>query len=117
MTIKKKLIYSSCFLLVLFMTMALASWYGHHTTVEKIANVRAFEQETMHLQAILRGINEFIIDEGEPLSVALIKDSIREFDLIHRNMMPRIGDTKIQQEIIRNTGPQWEMVKEEAEFS
>jgi methyl-accepting chemotaxis protein len=116
MTIKNKIIYSSCFLLVLFITTVLTSWYGHNTTMQKIAIVRAFEQETMYLQAILRGINEFIIDEGEPLSISLIKDSITDFELIHSKTMSQIDDPDMRQTVMKKTGPQWEIVKEETKL-
>jgi methyl-accepting chemotaxis protein len=111
MTIKKKLIYSSCLLLVLFLLTVTSSWIGHKNTMNRINVVRSLETETMHLHAILRGINEFIIDEGEPLSVELLKKNQDGFDLIHNTMINTMEDEALQQMMSLQLDTQWQSVK------
>ena len=111
MSIKRKLIAASCFLLFLFLLTVSASWLGHRNTMEKISMVRSLEQESMYLQGILRGINEFIIDEGEPLSIQLTEHNMEQFDTIHQVVMNTVEDKEMQQNITQQLHPQWTAVK------
>ncbi len=111
MSIKKKLIYSSGLLLVLFLFTVITSWIGHKETMHKVDNVRSLEKETMHLQAILRGINEFIIDEGEPLSIELLKKHQEGFEIIHNKIMATIEVEALQQGTTLQLDSQWQEVK------
>ena len=111
MSIKRKLLAASCLLLSLFLLTVAASWIGHQRTVEKINMVRSLEQESMYLQGILRGINEFIIDEGEPLSIQLTQHNMERFDAIHQSLMNTVEDEELQQSITQQLNPQWMAVQ------
>jgi methyl-accepting chemotaxis protein len=48
------------------------------------------------MQGVLRGLNEFIIDEGEPLSVALVKKNMESLEETHMTLMPRIENKELK---------------------
>ena len=83
MSIKNRIIYSSILLLTLFLIMGVVNWIGNKSVMRKTDISYLLEKEIMHVQGIFRGINEFIIDEGEPLSIELTESHLAGFDEIH----------------------------------
>jgi methyl-accepting chemotaxis protein len=112
MSIKKKLIFSSIFLLILFSATVLSSWLGNRTTLKSLAVASSFEKETMYLQAILRGVNELIITEGSVLSVEIVTQAIKGFDDIHNTLMSELADPELQHVVTGKVDPQWQNLKE-----
>lgn len=74
-------------------------------------NVVMLEKATMHVQGIFRGVNEFIIDEGEPLSVKLTKRHISGFDEIHGLFKKRNTNKVLHGLFIEKVSPEWTSVK------
>lgn len=115
MTIKKRITGSSIVLLVLFMAMGGVYWLGNFSVKDKTSTAYLLEKATMHVQGIFRGINEFIIDEGEPLSIELTREHVKAFDEIYRTLAETITDPGIKPIISDKLRPQWADVKEGVE--
>jgi methyl-accepting chemotaxis protein len=114
MTIKKRIIYSSIVLLLLFMATGTINWLGNKSVMEKNNLAYILENETMHVQGLFRGINEFIIDEGEPLSIELTNEHISGFDTLHKGLVTQIikSNSEFHSTIINKISPQWKVVRE-----
>jgi len=80
MTIKNKLTVSSLLLLVLFVSLGSAVFLGYRHISNNASIASAFNNQAKMLQMVLRGINEVIITEGTPQSVAIIERGIKGFD-------------------------------------
>ncbi|MBI4848665.1 MAG: HAMP domain-containing protein [Nitrospirae bacterium] len=111
MTIKKKLIMTAVVLMIMFLIIVSTAWYGFHSINAENAVTTSFERETMYLQGLLRGMNEFIIDEGEPLSVKLANDNLSGFDGIHKSLMTDVKSPELQQVLIQTIDPKWQNLK------
>jgi methyl-accepting chemotaxis protein len=110
MSIKKRIIVSSIILLSLFFTLGVVNWIGNKSVMRQAENSYFYKDSTMHLQGIFRGINEFIIDEGEPLSVELIEEHLTGFEETFRILTTRIDDQELNKIMIEDVSPQWQRV-------
>ncbi|MBI4687619.1 MAG: HAMP domain-containing protein [Nitrospirae bacterium] len=117
MSIKNRIIYFSIFLLALFIAMAIGNWFGNRSVTVKGDLAYLLQKETMHLQGIFRGINEFIIDEGEPLSRQLTQEHIKGFEDLHAVVLTKFSgrDSKLRKVMDEKIAPQWKKVKEGTE--
>jgi methyl-accepting chemotaxis protein len=111
MTIKKRLVFSSIILLALFASMGVANWIGNNTVMDKSSLAYTLQYEMMHLQGLFRGINEFIIDEGEPLSIELTNKHLKGFDELHAKLMLEINDSDLKTVLTDTIDPRWQEVK------
>lgn len=91
MTIKKRLWVSSALLIGLLLAMVTVNWLGNRSTMRETTIAYMLEQAAVHVQGMLRGLNEYIIDEGEPLSVELINKNLKGFDVIHEEVVKAFG--------------------------
>jgi len=112
MTIKNRIIYSSILLFALFLIMVGVNWAGNRAVADKNTEAYLLEKAIMHVQGIFRGVNEFIIDEGEPLSIELTHKHVNGYDEIHTNLVKSIDDPALTDIINNKITPQWETVKE-----
>lgn len=80
MTIKTKLTASSLLLLVLFVSLGSTVFLGYRYISNNASIASAFDNQAKMMQMVLRGINEVIITEGTPESVAIIERGIEGFD-------------------------------------
>jgi methyl-accepting chemotaxis protein len=115
MSIKNRIILSSAILLTLFLIMGGINWFGNKSVMDKTELAYLLKNGTMHLQGIFRGINEFIIDEGEPLSVKLTREHISGYDELHNIFAGILKDPLMRQEYEEKITPQWKKVKDGAE--
>jgi len=115
MTIKNRILYSSLILFALFLAMVTVNWFGNRSVTSKTDLAYLLEKQTMHLQAIFRGINEYIIDEGEPLSREFLNDYLKRFDESHNILIARHTNDEFRSSINDNISPQWKIVKEGTE--
>lgn len=112
MTIKKRIIISSITLFALLTTLGVVNWLGNRAVLYKTSNAYLFKDGTMHLQGIFRGINEYIIDEGEPISVALIEENLKGFAEVYSTLNERLREKDLIEAMTVRIGPQWEIVRE-----
>jgi methyl-accepting chemotaxis protein len=112
MSIKNRIIYSSILLLTLFLIMGIVNWLGNKSVMRKTDISYLLEKEIMHVQGIFRGINEFIIDEGEPLSIELTESHLAGFDKIHNTLLVMIEDPEMHEILTTTIDPQWKLVKD-----
>jgi methyl-accepting chemotaxis protein len=110
LSIKNRIIYSSVLLIVLFLTIGMVNWFGSKSVLYKTGMSYALKQETTHLQGIFRGINEFIIDEGEPLSIELTNEHLNGFDAIHNDLLNDDKDPDLLNTLETVIDPQWKIV-------
>ena len=68
-SIKNRIISSSSILITLLIVMVVTNWMGNNKIMHETTTTYHLDMAVGHMQGILRGVNEFIIDEGEPLSV------------------------------------------------
>lgn len=115
MSIRNRIILSSAILLMLFVAMVGIDWYGNKSVMDKAALSYEFKNGTMHLQGVFRGINEVIIDEGEPLSRQLTRDHISAYDALHNSYNKALKDPSMRQVYEEKISPQWKKVKDGAE--
>lgn len=115
MTIKNRITYSSLILFALFLTMVAVNWFGNRSVTSKSDLAYLLEKQTMHLQAIFRGINEYIIDEGEPLSREFLHDYLKRFEESHKILKSSSTNDEFRTIIDDSITPQWLVVKEGTE--
>jgi methyl-accepting chemotaxis protein len=114
MTIKKKIIFSSAIFFTLFVIMGTVSWYGANAVKSTTSNVYLMEKGSMHLQGIFRGVNEFIIDEGEPLSIELTNYHLDGFESIVTKLKDELKDQELRSQLTEKIVPQWNIIRKGA---
>ncbi len=112
MTIKKRIIISSAILLSMFAVMGVVGWYGSNAVKSTTSNAYLMEKGSMHLQGIFRGINEFIIDEGEPQSIELTNFHLDGFDGIVNKLKEELKDKELHSLLTEKIEPQWNIIRE-----
>lgn len=115
MSIRNRIILSSAVLILLFISMLAIDWYGNKSVMHKAGLSYQLKDGTMHLQGMFRGINEVIIDEGEPLSRKLTRDHITAYDELHNSYSELLIDPLMRQSYEEKISPQWNKVKDGAE--
>ncbi len=115
MKIKKRILLASTILIILFLAMEFSNRYGNNVVMHKSMEAYLFKDATMHLQGIFRGLNEFIIDEGEPLSIKLTKDNIAGFDDAYNSIKTHNGENN-DSILNKQIETQWIRVKNNALF-
>jgi methyl-accepting chemotaxis protein len=106
MTIKRKLFYSALFLVLSFLVMGVTLW----KTTTKQTTARLLADGVMHLQMMLRGINESIVTEGTAQSVAVARRGLEGFDRMYETLAA--GHAGIEQNILANDiSAPWKKIK------
>jgi methyl-accepting chemotaxis protein len=113
MGIRKSIVIVSAILISLFLCREIVSWIGNSSVLSTTDNAYLFKDGTMHLQGIFRGVNEFIIDEGEPLSVALTNENLEGFKETFNTIKAEFKDKELRNIIVEKIEPQWQIVKDE----
>ena len=104
--LKTKLIVSSVLLIAMFMVFGVLSWL----TTRSTETMGYFDHEQMYVQMMLRGINEIIITEGTPQSIAILKAGIDGFDANHSMLLKTVSKDEIANMNERITTP-WVAIK------
>jgi methyl-accepting chemotaxis protein len=86
-------------------------WYGNRYVMRTTYNAYLLKTATMHLQGIFRGVNEFIIDEGEPLSIELTEKHLTGFENTYSKIKDNLQVVEIQNLLNEKIEPQWLDVK------
>jgi len=115
MSIRNRIILSSAILILLFISMLAIDWYGNKAVMHKTGLSYQLKDGTMHLQGVFRGINEVIIDEGEPLSRKLTRDHMDAYNELHNTYNELLTDPLMRQSYEEKITPQWNKVKAGAE--
>jgi len=111
MSIKKRIILSSVLLMTLIVTLGVANWFGSNAVVHKSNIAYQFKTANMYLQGIFRGVNEFIIDEAEPISIELTNQNLDGFEQTYKTLMGEISDPELMTVMESTISPQWKIVK------
>ncbi len=111
MNIKKKLILSPTILLATFSVVLTITWISGNDLTKQTDTARAFERQAMHLQMIFRGVNESLLTDGTPTSVAITADGILRYDRTHQNLVERVEDSTLQARLRGQIEPQWLSIK------
>lgn len=111
MSIKKRIICAAALLISLFLAREIVNWIGNNAVMHKNTTAYMFKGGTMHLQGIFRGINEFIIDEGEPLSVELTRKNLEGFEDVYKSIKMRLKGKELTNYVTEKIEPQWQDVK------
>jgi len=114
MKIKTRLIVASIILLSLCGCLVIINWIGSHRILRIVEYSYALQDELTHLQGMLRGLNEFIIDEGEPLSVELFNRHIHSVDRLHQRLLNTVKDQELLDIISGEIDPMWKDIKTRA---
>lgn len=113
MGIRKSIVIVSAILISLFLCSEIVSLIGNSSVISKTENAYLFQAGSKHLQGIFRGVNEFIIDDGEPLSVALTKENLEGFEKTFNTIKTQLKDNELNQIIVEKIEPQWQRVKDD----
>jgi methyl-accepting chemotaxis protein len=65
----------------------------------------------MHLEGVFRGLNEVILDEGEPLSIEIVEENFSHFEEIFNLLKAEIKDTDLKLRLNENAVPLWNSLK------
>ncbi len=114
MTIKNRIKLSSITLLSLILALGVANWVGSNSVVSKNTDSYLLKNANMHLQGVFRGINEFIIDEGEPISIELTNEHLDGFDQTFNTLVSIMKDPVLKKDLVEKVGPQWILVRDGA---
>jgi methyl-accepting chemotaxis protein len=91
--------------------MGVSNWIGNNTVMDKAGLAYTLQYEMMHLQGLFRGINEFIIDEGEPLSIELTNKHLKGFDELHSKLMSEVSSSDLKSVLRDSIDPRWREVR------
>ena len=103
MSIRNRIIYSSGLFITLFIIMGAITWHGNNTVTKINDLAYTLEHETTCLQGLFRGISEFIIDEGEPLSVELTQKHFNKFEGLHKTLMAEVTDPELHKTLTQKS--------------
>jgi len=110
MTIKKKLIFISILLFILFTFIGSIVLFGYRYVSNSAAVSTSLDEESMYLQMILRGVNEILVTEGTTASIEVAESGLNGFASIHNRLMSEINDTESLQLLTDNIDPPWNQV-------
>jgi methyl-accepting chemotaxis protein len=111
MKIKYRLI---LFIGLLFILILFIVWYplsSYRNSIDLHSTHAGLERAKVHLQTLLRGINEIIITEGTPSSVELARDALRNFDDTLVMVSANIADPELGISITNDIQPRWKNLK------
>jgi len=114
MSIKNRIKLSSIILVFLIITLGVINWIGSNSVIGKSTNSYLLKNANMHMQGVLRGINEFIIDEGEPISIELTNEHLDGFDNTFNTLVSIMNDPVLKGDLVDKVGPQWIIVRDGA---
>jgi len=114
MSIKQKLIIIPGIAILVFILAVSLTWINTRYQLNTTETAHDFNELSLHLQALLRGILEAKITEGSEESIAHAQSAIQRFesklDVLHTRMIPLAIKTPLQAKII----PLWSRVKLDA---
>ncbi len=113
MTIKRKLILSPALLLVLFVVITSITWISGINLTKQATIARAFERQAMHLQMLLRGVNETLLTEATPDSIQISQRATSQFEQTHQFLLSVVTDTTIKNEVSNKVENEWQFIKAE----
>ena len=114
MSIKNRIKLSSIILVSLIVSLGVTNWIGSNSVVSKSTNSYLLKNANMHMQGVFRGINEFIIDEGEPISIELTNEHLDGFDQTFNTLLSIMKDPVLKSDLQEKVSPQWVLVKDGA---
>jgi len=115
MSVKRKILLASIILLTLFLSGKAVDWYGSHYVMKSRDTAYLLKTATMHLQGIFRGANEFIINEGRPLSIELTRKNLAGFKDVFSEIKDNLQAAEFQDLLNETIEPQWLALKADVE--
>lgn len=112
MTIRKRLILSSSMVFLLILIIGAIMLLGYRYVSGKASLANDFDNESMYLQTMLRGVNEVIITEGTPQSVEIAEEGLKGFDEIHSRLLVNVDESDILETLSGEVDPLWQKIKE-----
>jgi len=113
MTIKQKLNIVTVIFITTLVILSLTVFFGYRHVIAEASLANDFDNESMYLQMMLRGLNEVIINEGTPSSLRTENEGLYGFDKIHTRLMAEIKDTATRTILIKEINPLWKVIKED----
>jgi methyl-accepting chemotaxis protein len=113
-SIKNRIKLSSIILVSLIIILGVTNWIGSNSVVGKSTDSYLLKNANMHLQGVFRGINEFIIDEGEPISIELTNEHLNGFEQTFNTLVSIMKDPVLKSDLQEKVGPQWILVRDGA---
>jgi methyl-accepting chemotaxis protein len=110
-SIKNRIISSSTILIILLIIMVVSNWIGNNKIMHESTTAHNLDMAVSHIQGILRGVNEFIIDEGEPLSVQLTNDHLAHFNNTYELIHKMLSGDKLMSVMTDKIDPQWNSIQ------
>lgn len=99
------------FLSLLFV-MALATYLGNQRLSALNATTHKIEQQRMYLQMLFKGINEALLTDGTPDSVAIARKGITSFDETLRDLKQSADSKKLIEELAGEIEPKWTSLRD-----
>ncbi|MBI5026476.1 MAG: HAMP domain-containing protein, partial [Nitrospirae bacterium] len=115
LTIKKRLFLVIASILILISIMVLSIWIGFRAINHKNSIALLLEKEAVYLQAVARGLSEFIVTQGTPASVKLTEEAMGKFDETCNTLVSELGETDTAIAITEKVIPKWKKIKGAAE--
>ncbi len=112
LNIKQKLRLAPVLCLILFTVVVAISYFGEQRLNAFTLATRALEQQRMSLQMLFRGINESLLTDGSPDSVAISEEGITGFDERYRQLLTRVTDPKLLAQLKTEVGPMWQALRD-----
>jgi methyl-accepting chemotaxis protein len=112
MTIRKRLILSSSMVFLLILIIGAVMLLGYRYVSGKASLANDFDNESMYLQTMLRGVNEVIITEGTPQSVEIAEEGLKGFDEVHARLLSNVNESDIHETLSVEVDHLWQKIKE-----
>jgi len=114
MTLKKKIIVSSCFQIIFLLIIGLTLLLGYRYVSNQASTANSFDNQARYLQMMLRGINEVIITEWTPQSIEIVQNGVKGFEELHLNFIEKLDNPKLHEVIVNTVDPKWKDIKKNA---
>ncbi|MDJ0808336.1 MAG: EAL domain-containing protein [Gammaproteobacteria bacterium] len=111
LNIKQKLRLAPAICLVLFIAVVVIHYFGEHRIHALTEASRALEQQRMSLQMLFRGINESLLTDGSPDSVAISEASIKTFDERYERLLKLAMNPVLLARLEQEVGPKWQVLR------